>query len=128
MPPDDPRRALIERYVTAYNAFDVPGMLSVLHDDVTFDNVAAGQVTASARGIEEFRQLAERAATLFTSRRQTIRHYATDGTGARIDLDYEGVLAADLGPALRAGDTLRLTGRSTFEFRDGRIVRIVDES
>jgi hypothetical protein len=36
--------------------------------------------------------------------------------------------AADLGPGLRAGDTLRLTGRSTFTLRDGLIVRLVDES
>jgi len=38
------------------------------------------------------------------------------------------VLATDLGPDLRAGQTLRLVGRSTFEFRDGRIARLVDES
>jgi 23S rRNA pseudouridine2605 synthase len=31
-------------------------------------------------------------------------------------------------PELRAGQTLQLTGRSTFHVRDGRLVRIVDES
>ena len=128
MLPDDPHRALIERYVAAYNAFDVPGILALLHPDVTFRNVAAGEVTAQAHGLDEFRQLAERAATLFASRRQTIRRYVPEGDGASIEIDYEGVLAADLGPALRAGDTLRLTGRSTFRVRDGRIASIVDES
>ena len=128
MLPDDPHRALIERYVAAYNAFDVPGMLALLHPDVTFQNVAAGEVTAQAHGLDEFRELAERAATLFASRRQTIRRYVPEGEGASIEIDYEGVLAADLGPALRAGDTLRLTGRSTFRVRDGRIASIVDES
>jgi ketosteroid isomerase-like protein len=128
MCPEDPYRALIERYVAAYNAVDVPGMLALLHPEVTFQNVAAGEVTAAASGIEEFRQLAERAAQLFASRRQTVRHIVPDREGATIEVDYEGVLAADLGPALRAGDTLRLTGRSTFRFREGRIARIVDES
>jgi ketosteroid isomerase-like protein len=128
MPSEDPQRALVERYVAAYNAFDVPGMLSLLHPEVTFQNVAGGQVNATAHGIEEFRQLAERAVQLFSSRRQTIRRYAHDGDGAQIDIDYEGVLAADLGPTLRAGGTLRLTGRSTFQFRDGLIIRIIDES
>ena len=128
MPAEDPSRALIERYITAYNAFDVPGMLAHLHEDVTFENIAAGQVTASARGREELRALAERAATLFTSRRQTIRQYVPMADGARVEIAYEGVLAADLGPELRAGTTLRLSGRSTFEIRDGRIARIVDES
>ena len=125
---DDTHRSLIERYLDAYNAFDVPGMLAVLHPDVVFENISAGQVTATAHGLEEFRQLAERAATLFSSRRQTILEYVQDGEGARIAIDYEGVLAGDLGPDLRAGETLRLTGHSTFQIRDGRIVRLVDES
>ena len=126
--PAPSHRALIERYLAAYNAFDVPGMLAVLHPDVEFRNVSNGEVTAGADGIEEFRALAERAATLFRSRRQTLTRYGEDGDGASIDVDYEGMLAADLSPELRAGDTLRLTGRTSFGFRDGRIARIVDES
>jgi ketosteroid isomerase-like protein len=125
---DETPRALIERYVEAYNAFDVPAMLAVLHPDVEFENVSGGRVTASARGIEEFRALAERAATLFASRRQRIREYVPEADGVRIAIDYEGVLAERLGPELAAGTTLRLAGHSTFGFRDGRIVRIVDES
>ena len=125
---EDPHRALIERYLAAYNAFDVPGMLALLHPDVTFENVAGGQVTAAARGRDEFRALAEHAAMLFTSRRQTIREYVATAHGAQVAIDYEGVLATDLGPELRAGTTLRLAGRSTFEIRDGCIVRLVDES
>lgn len=125
---DDPHRALIERYLAAYNAFDVAGMLDLLHPDVTFENVAGGQVTAAAHGRDEFRALAEHAATLFASRRQTIRRYVPTGTGARVEVDYEGTLAADVGPEMRAGATLRLRGTSTFEIREGRIARLVDES
>jgi ketosteroid isomerase-like protein len=125
---DDPHRALIERYLAAYNAFDVPGMLALLHPEVTFENIAGGQVTAAAQGREEFRALAEHAATLFTSRRQTIQQYVPTAEGAQVEIAYEGVLAADIGPEWRAGMTLRLAGRSTFEMREGRIVRLVDES
>lgn len=124
----DPHREQIERYVTAYNAFDVPAMLALLHAEISFQNVTGGEVTAEAHGIEEFRQLAERSVRLFASRRQTIRDYRSDDERATIHIDYEGVLAEDLSPELRAGDTLRLSGRSTFEFRDGQIARIVDES
>jgi ketosteroid isomerase-like protein len=121
-------RAVVDRYLAAYNAFDVDGIVAAMHPDVEFEDVSSGRVTTSARGREELRALAERAVTLFRSRRQTIRDYAEDGDTARITIDYEGVLAADLGPGLRAGDTLRLTGRSTFTLRDGLIVRLVDES
>ena len=123
---DDAHRALIERYLDAYNAFDVEGMLALVHPNVAFENVAGGQVTASAQVREELRVLAERAATLFTSRRQTIRTYERTPGGAQVEIDYEGILAADLGPGLSAGTTLRLVGRSTFEIRDGCIM--VDES
>ena len=125
---EDSHRALIERYVAAYNALDVPGMLALLDPEVTFENVSGGQVTAAAHGREEFQALANHAATLFTSRCQTIRQYVATADGARVEIAYEGVLAADLGPELRAGTTLRLTGQSTFAIRDGRIVRLVDES
>jgi ketosteroid isomerase-like protein len=124
----DQRRELIERYLSAYNEFDVDGMLAVMHPDVEFRNVVGGEVTVEAHACEEFRALAERAVTLFASRRQTVREYGDDGERAWITVDYEGVLAADLGPELQAGTTLRLTGRSTFELRDGLIVRLVDES
>jgi ketosteroid isomerase-like protein len=128
MSPPDPHRELVDRYLAAYNAFDVPGLLATLHDDVRFRNLAAGEITASADGIDEFRALAERAAALFSSRRQRIREYVAGDGEARIEVDYEGVLAADLGPQMRAGDTLRLAGRTTFGFRDGRIASVVDES
>jgi len=124
----DPQRTLIDRYVAAYNAFDVAGMLAVLHPDVRFRNVANGRETAATDGRDEFRALAKRGLEIFRSRRQTIREYYTDGERAWITVDYQGVLAKDLGPGLAAGDTLRLTGRSAFAFRDGLIVDLLDES
>jgi hypothetical protein len=45
-----------------------------------------------------------------------------------VGIAYHGVRAADLAPGLRAGDSLELTGRSTFGRQNGRIERIVDES
>jgi hypothetical protein len=124
----DPQRTLIDRYVAAYNAFDVAGMLAVLHPDVRFRNVSNGQETAATDGRDEFRALAKRGLEIFRSRRQTIREYYSDGERAWITVDYQGVLAKDLGPGLTAGDTLRLTGRSAFGFRDGLIVDLLDES
>ena len=124
----DPQRTLIDRYVAAYNAFDVAGMLAVLHPDVRFRNVSNGRETAATDGRDEFRALAKRGLEIFRSRRQTIREYYSDGERAWITVDYQGVLAKDLGPGLAAGDTLRLTGRSAFAFRDGLIVDLLDES
>jgi ketosteroid isomerase-like protein len=125
-------RALIERYLAAYNAFDVGGMLSLLDPAVEFENVSGGAVTARSSGLAEFRALAEQAAALFAQREQRITDYAETGERATVGIAYEGVLASVLPPGLPAGfepgATLRLAGRSTFHVRDGRIARIVDES
>ena len=45
-----------------------------------------------------------------------------------IEVAYEGVLASDLPNGMKAGETLRLSGRSEFTFRDGKIYRITDAS
>lgn len=64
----------------------------------------------------------------YRSRKQTVREYYEEGDRAWITIDYQGVLAMDLGPTHKTGDTLRLTGRSAFTFRDGAIIELVDES
>ena len=125
---NDPYRTLVERYIAAYNAFDVAGMLGVLHADVEFRNIHDGKETATAHGRDEFRALAKQAVKVFRSRRQTVREYYAEGDRAWITVEYQGVLAMDLGPEHSAGDTIRLTGRSAFTFRDGAIVELVDES
>lgn len=128
----DPHRLLVERYLAAYNAFDVDGMLATLDPAIEFENVAGRVVTARASGLAEFRALAEQAAALFAHREQRITSWAVEGARVVAGIAYEGVLASTLPPGLppgmEPGATLRLSGRSTFHFRDGRIVRIVDES
>ena len=128
----DPHRALIDRYLIAYNALDVPGMLAVLDPRIEFENVSQGAVTARASGLAEFRALAERAAAMFQRRQQRITSYEADAESATVGIDYEGVLAATLPPGLpptlQPGGVVRLRGKSTFRFRAGRIARIVDES
>ncbi|MFB6249557.1 MAG: nuclear transport factor 2 family protein [Salinibacter sp.] len=126
---DDEKHALIRRYLDAYNAFDVDGMVEPLHPDVEIKNVSDGEVSAAATGVEEFRTMAEKAAELFASRRQTVTAVETEeGGGVSIDVTYEGTLAQDLPGGVEAGETVQLEGRSTFGFDDGKIARIVDYS
>ena len=123
------KRTLITRYLDAYNTFDVDGMIETLHPDVEFENVSGEEVNASASGVEEFRAMAERATDLFASRQQTVTSFEVEEGGAvSIEVTYEGELGQDLPGGLTAGETVQLEGRSTFEFADGKIARIVDYS
>ncbi|MEM1239175.1 MAG: nuclear transport factor 2 family protein [Cyanobacteria bacterium P01_H01_bin.26] len=122
------KRSLIDRYLSAYNAFDVDGMMASAHPKIEFENVSGGKVTASASGADEFRQMAEQATALFSSRRQRVTAFDATPEGASVDIAYEAILATDLPNGMKAGQSLKLNGRSEFEFKAGKIARIVDYS
>ena len=121
-------RQQIEHYLQAYNAFDVAGMLRDLHPEVTFENIADGEVTLSLQGIDAFRRQAEQAAQLFRQREQRIEGLRFEDDRAEVAIDYRGTLAVDLPNGLKAGDELKLKGKSVFRFEDGRIIHIQDIS
>jgi len=122
------RKAVIDRYLAAYNAFDIDGMLAVLTPDVRFENVAGGTVNAEAYGIEAFRGLAEQGSRLFSARAQQLSGLAFDGDTAYADIGWRGTLAVDVPGGPRAGTMLELQGRSEFTFVGERIARLVDRS
>jgi len=122
------KRTLIDAFIEAYNRFDVDRMVSLMHPECSFQNVSAGEVNASAEGIRQFRALAESSKAVFSSRCQTITGYQEEADIVTVDIAYEGVLRMDLPNGLNAGQTLRLNGRSVYEFRDGLIRRLTDTS
>ncbi|NJL36698.1 MAG: nuclear transport factor 2 family protein [Leptolyngbyaceae cyanobacterium RM2_2_4] len=124
----DEKRALLERYLDAYNSFDIERMMELIHQDIEFKNVSGGEVNASASGKNEFRALAEQSKRLFSSRKQTVTKFNLDGDGASLEIEYVGVLATNLPNGMKLGETLQLTGRSELDFRDGKIYRLTDYS
>ncbi|WP_354502768.1 nuclear transport factor 2 family protein [Paenibacillus favisporus] len=112
----------------AYNAFDIEGMLSVLHPDVIFRNIVGNEVSVETKGLQSFRALAEKAAALFSTRHQTIFELREINGRIEADIDYTGVLASDLPDGVKAGDTIRLQGRSIFMIKDGKLSLIEDYS
>lgn len=121
-------KTIIEKYLDAYNTFDIKTMMSFIHPDIEFTNVSGGEVNAAASGVDSFRKLAEDAGELFAERRQTSTNYKYNKNIVFVKIDYEGVLAVDLPNGMKEGETLRFEGLSEFEFSDGKIVRITDRS
>ena len=122
------KEKLIQRFVQAYNDFDIDGMVALMHPDCMFRNVSGGEVSASATGVQQFRELAERSQELFSSRHQTITAYHHHGETMSVEVDYEGVLREDIPNGLKAGETVKLKGKSDFQFRDGLIHSLTDSS
>jgi steroid delta-isomerase-like uncharacterized protein len=123
-----PPKELIDRYLAAYNAFDVDGMLALLSPDIRFENYSGDQLTAEASGIDAFRRLAEQSKALFSEREQRITALELGADRAVAGIAYRGRLAADIPGGPAAGTVIELQGRSEFAFGDGRITRIVDRS
>jgi ketosteroid isomerase-like protein len=116
--------SLIKHFIAAYNAFDIDGMMAVIHPDIEFKNVSGGEVNATTSGAGDFRLLAEKSSELFRSRKQKILTLWSNADQASIAEAFEGVLASDLPNGMKAGETLRLNGRSEFTFCNGKIYRI----
>ena len=125
---DSGMQALISRYIAAYNAFDVDGMLALLSPDVRFENYSGGALTVEATGIAEFRRLAEQSRGMFSEREQRITHVQFDANSAVADIDYRGRLAVDIPDGPVAGTVIALQGQSEFHFVGGRIGKLVDRS
>lgn len=126
-----PRAALqilIERYLHAYNHFDIDGMLALLAPDVHFENHSGETLTASAEGIDAFRALAEQSGTLFSEREQRLTGLHVGQHSAVADIAFRGRLVADIADGPKAGSWIELDGTTEFSFADGRVTRIVDRS
>lgn len=120
------KKLLIEEYIAAYNAFDIDGMLALLSSNIVFSNQAGDEVNATASGIKEFRILAEKGKSLFSSRKQQITKLVDEGEFISIDVSYHAVVAVDLPNGLKPGETLSLNGRTEFSFDNGKISLIKD--
>ena len=119
---------MIERFVAAYNAFDVDGMVALLAPQIRFENYSGDNLTAASSGIDEFRKLAEQSKSMFSEREQRIVGMREDGDTAIVSIEYRGRLAVDIPDGPRAGTAIELRGTSEYSFAGGRIAKIVDRS
>ncbi|MDM5279161.1 nuclear transport factor 2 family protein [Paenibacillus silvae] len=119
---------LIEQYIKAYNASNIDGMINVLHESVHFKNITNGDVNAQTQGIEEFRVLAEQSAQIFSQRYQVVKSIAFTDDKAEVEIDYEGILSVDLPNGMKAGESVKLQGKSIYQMKDEKLVLIEDYS
>ena len=117
---------MIQRYVKAYNNFDVDKMLADMAEDVKFENIADGLVTLSIEGKEALKEQMENAGNLFSERTQTISQYSYSKDYVEIRVDYKAMVAVDLPNGIKAGEQIELKGKSIFMFRDNQIIELKD--
>lgn len=119
---------IIENYIEAYNRFDVTQMLADMDDNIRFENISNGETNLVTQGIAELKTQAEQATKLFSQRKQTITGFVFRENEAEIGIDYAGVLAQDIPNGPKAGEEIRLSGKSVFRFSGNKIVELKDIS
>lgn len=122
------RERLIQHYIESYNNFDVEGMMQDLDENVQFENISDGEVNLSIKGLDAFREQAEKAKAFFSERQQSITSFQHKDNQTEIEIDYHAILATELPNGLKKGDTLDLKGKSVFTFNSSKITAITDIS
>jgi len=122
------QKQIIESYVKSYNDFDIDGMVKNLSENVVFENISNGKVNLRTEGLREFIKQAESAKHYFKQREQTVKSWEFSDSKVSIAINYEAILAIDLPNGLKTGDTLKLKGKSEFQFENGKISSIADKS
>lgn len=121
-------KQLVERFLAAYNSFDIETMVTLLAVGIQLENYSGEVLTAAATGIDEFRELAEQSKALFSEREQRIISFECREGAVLVVIQFHGRLAADMPHGPAAGTILNLPGTSEYFFRDGKIIKLVDRS
>ena len=119
---------IINRYIKAYNSFDIEGMLSNMDATVKFENISNGHTTLTTNGIDELKTQAEQSKRYFKERKQEISNITFNNDIVEIAIAYMAVLAIDFPNGLKAGDKIELKGKSIFKFKDNKIIELKDIS
>ncbi|WP_424969299.1 nuclear transport factor 2 family protein [Dinoroseobacter sp. S76] len=119
---------IVAEYIAAYNARNVKGMLACLSDEIAFSHLEDGIAVTESVGKPAFAELAVLGAQAFEMRHQRVTQATTTGPITRVELVFTGRVATDLPNGWTAGQEVRVRGSSEFHLRDGRIVRLVDET
>lgn len=122
------REEIIKNYIDAYNSFDVSKMIMDFSDEIVFENIQNTEVTMTLNGLDEFKAQAETAKSYFSERRQTIKSFRHEAEKSEIEIEYYGVLAMDFPNGMKEKDEINLNGKSIFEFKNNKIIRLTDIS
>ena len=120
------REDIVENYIAGYNEMDIQKMVRDLDDGVVFKNVSNENVDLELHGLENFREQAERALSLFIERKQTMMAIRHQNGAVELDIDYYARIAPSPGGSGTAPE-LRFSGTAVFTFsKDNKITSITD--
>jgi len=122
------RETMIQNYLQGYNDFDVEKMVTDFDQGFVFTNIANGVTTHTLQGVASFKDQAAQAAAYFLERKQSAISFTHHPEETVVDIDYYAILASDFPTGGKAGDQMKLAGKSIFRFEGDKIIGITDVS
>ncbi len=119
---------MIESYISAYNNFDIAGMVKSLDPKIVFENYTNGKLTHCTNGLKEFKKLAMTGFEYFSSRSQTVISWDLSENYILLNIKYRGVAKINFPTGVKADEKIEFDGKSEFTFNENKIIRIVDKS
>lgn len=119
---------IFQRYLLAYNSFDVEAMLQLLSEDVRFENYSNDALTVSASNKREFKELAEKGKWIFDERKQELLSTRPVECGLEAKIRFWGKLSNEAATEAGASPYVEIMGTSEVQFQDNKIVKLVDRS
>ena len=125
---DKQKKTIINQYIKAYNEFNIEGMLKNVHPDVEFKNIANNEINVHIKGLETLKKQAEDSTKLLKKREMIITEQVIKGDVVENKIDFKAVLAVDVPNGPKAGELVKLKGKSIFKFKNNKIISIEDIS
>lgn len=125
---DKQKKIIINQYIKAYNEFNIEGMLKNVHPDVEFKNIANNEINVHIKGLETLKKQAEDSTKLLKKREMTIIDQIIEGDVVENKINFKAILAVDIPDGPKAGELVKLKGRSFFKFKNDKIISIEDIS
>ncbi len=116
------------RFISAYNALNVEEMMHYVTDDVEFQYILNGEITAHTHSKKAFEDLAIQGASVFKRRNQTVIKFISVSNMTLMEISYEAIVAADLPNGWKAGQEISYSGSSAYILRNNKIMKIIDQT
>lgn len=120
------KRAVIEWYMHAFNAYDIDGMLDQLHSDAHCLTIVDGTVTGGGEGAGPLRTYFAQESSLCSSRKKTVMEFYMRDEVVVLEISYSCVLAGNHPGGWQPGDTLIMEGVAEIRFAENKIVHLTE--
>jgi len=121
------RESMIRDYITAYNSFDIEGMVKNFHKDIEFINEFNGEITMMTNSVEEFKGQAEHAKNYFQFREISIGDIQESNDTVTVSTRFNAGMIVEKKPGHPAKiQNVDMKGTTVFYFQDDQIVKMRD--